>query len=136
MNEGRIEHYQSILQTVADQSSKLERRADEAERETEKLKKAEYMENHIGETFEGVISSITSWGMYVELSNTIEGMIHVTNMYDDRYYYREETHEMFGVDTGKVYKLGQKVRIRVLGADKHTRSVDFEMAAEDEEEQP
>lgn len=124
----RIEHYEEILPSVAEKTSQAERRADEAERETMKMKKAEYMEAHLGEEFEGIISGITTWGIYVELSNTVEGLIHVTRLYDDRYYYREETYEMFGMDTGKVYKLGQRVRVRVVDADKESRTVDFEMA--------
>ena len=129
---------QKILPQVAEQCSQMERRADEAERETEKMKKAEYMQDHIGEVFEGVISSITTWGFYVELPNTIEGMIHVTRLYDDRYYYKEETYEMIGADTGRAFKLGQQVKVRVLEADKNTRTIDFELAeAErgDEDEQ-
>lgn len=131
MDEQRIAHYEKILQEVADQSSEMERRADEAERETEKMKKAEYMESHIGEVFEGVICSITTWGFYVELPNTVEGMIHVTHLYDDRYYYQEETYEMVGADTGRTFKLGQKVKIRVLDANKDTRTIDFELAEEE-----
>lgn len=125
MNEKRVGHYDKILPEVASRSSELERRADEAERETEKLKKVEYMEEHIGETYEGVISSITSWGMYVELSNTIEGMIHVTNLMDDYYHYEEETYEMVGETTGKRYKLGQKLKVVVDNADKFMRTIDF-----------
>lgn len=128
MNTERISHYTEILPQVAEHSSQAERRADEAERETDKLKKTEYMEARIGETFEGVISSITTWGLYVELENTIEGMIHVMNLYDDRYYYNEEKFEMVGVDTEKIYKLGQKVNVTVVGADRQTRTIDFEIA--------
>ena len=135
MDDRRAEHYEGLLPKVAEQSSDRERRAEEAERETLKLKKAEYMEAHIGEVFEGIISSITSWGIYVELPNTVEGLIHVSRLYDDRYYYREDTFEMYGADTGKVYKLGQKIRIRVADADKESRTVDFELArGEDEKE--
>lgn len=133
MNEARISHYNGILPEVAAHSSQTERRADEAERDVEKMKKAEYMEGHIGECFEGVISGITNWGFYVELPNTIEGMVHVANLYDDRYYYREESYDMVGADTGKVYKLGQTVKIRVLGADKKSNEIDFEIAEEGEE---
>lgn len=132
MNPERIAHYEEILPEVAEHSSKTERRADEAERETEKMKKAEYMQEHIGEIYEGVISGITSWGMYVELPSTVEGLIHVSNLYDDRYYYQEESHEMVGVDTGTVYKLGQSIRVRVLGADKQTRTIDFVPAAKED----
>ena len=133
MNKQRVEHYEEILPHVAEHSSKMERRADEAERETDKLKKVEYMERHIGEAFDGVISGMTNWGLYVELSNTVEGMIHVTRLYDDRYYYKEETFEMIGADTGKIYKLGQTLRVRVCAADKKTRTIDFEVAEEREE---
>ena len=71
---------------------------------------------------------MTSYGMYAELDNTVEGLIHVSRMYDDRYYYREETFEMYGIDTGRVFRLGDRVRIRVAGADKSTKTVDFELA--------
>lgn len=125
MTEKRIAHYEKILPEVAVQSSERERRADEAERETDKLKKVEYMSERIGETFEGVISSITSWGMYVELPNTIEGMIHVTNLTDDYYHYDESTYEMIGEATGKRYKLGQKLQVVVADTDKMMRTIDF-----------
>lgn len=128
MDGERISHYTEILPQVAEHSSQAERRADEAERETDKLKKTEYMEERIGQTFDGVISSITTWGLYVELENTIEGMVHVMNLCDDRYYYNEEKFEMVGVDTGKIYKLGQKVKVSVAGADRQTRTIDFEIA--------
>ena len=128
MTGERMQHYEGILTEVAKQSSQRERLAEEAERETIKLKKVEYMEEHIGEEFEGVISSVTKWGIYVELSNTIEGLIHVTNMYDDHYNYVEETYEMVGEYTGKTYKLGEAVRIRVIGTDYLQRTIDFEFA--------
>lgn len=132
MNEKKRQHYEKLLPGAAKQSSEMERRADEAERETDKLKKTEYMKAHIGEVFEGVISSITSWGMYVELPNTIEGMVHVTAMRDDYYHYIESTYEMTGERTGRSFKLGQFVRVRCTGADKFLRTVDFELAEDDE----
>lgn len=125
MNEKRLGHYEQILPEVAAQSSARERRAEEAERETNKLKKVEYMSGHIGETFEGVISSVTSWGMYVELPNTIEGMIHINNMIDDYYHFNEETYELTGERTGKVYKLGQTIQVVAAQADKFMRTIDF-----------
>ncbi|MBO5228826.1 MAG: S1 RNA-binding domain-containing protein, partial [Lachnospiraceae bacterium] len=134
ISEKRISHYNSILSGVSDIASKTERRADEAERETEKLKKVEYMEEHIGEVFEGVISGITGYGIYVELPNTIEGMVHVNALDDDFYYYDEEKYEMIGKDTGRKYKLGEKVLIQVVGCDKITRTIDFIMAEPVEEE--
>ncbi len=126
MNDDRRAHYDAILTEVAKKSSERERLAEEAERETIKLKKVEYMAERIGETFEGVISSITKWGVYVELPNTIEGLIHVTNMYDDHYNYIEDTYEMVGEHTGKTYKLGQTVEVRVIGANRLERTIDFE----------
>ena len=130
MNEERRDHYEKILTEVAKQSSQRERLAEEAERETIKLKKVEYMSERIGEEFEGVISSITKWGIYVELPNTIEGLIHVTNLYDDHYNYIEDRYEMVGEHTGKTYKLGQTVTIRVIDTNKLERTIDFEMAEE------
>ena len=131
MDEDRIGHYHSILQEVTNHSSEMERRAEEAERETVKLKKVEYMEQYVGEEFEGVISGMTKWGMYVELDNTIEGMVHVSNMTDDHYDYYEDRYELAGAHTNKVYKLGQKIRIRVIGADRMLRTIDFEIAEEE-----
>lgn len=133
LTEERIGHYEKILPEVAMQSSMMERRAEEAERETIKLKKVEYMQAHIGEVFEGVISGITKWGAYVELPNTIEGLVHVTNMYDDHYEYWEEQYELIGEHTRNVYKLGQTVRVRVLDVDRLQRTIDFEFCDEDEE---
>ena len=126
MNDDRRAHYDAILTEVAKKSSERERLAEEAERETIKLKKVEYMAERIGEVFEGVISSITKWGVYVELPNTIEGLIHVTNMYDDHYNYIEDTYEMVGEHTGRTYKLGQTVMVRVIGANRLERTIDFE----------
>lgn len=133
MNEKRIEHYDKILTEVAVQSSAMERRADEAERETEKLKKVEYMEDRIGQVFDGVISSITSWGIYVELPNTVEGLIHVTALEDDYYFYDESVYEMVGDKTGNRYKLGQKVKVKVFATDKILRTIDFKIVIEEEE---
>ena len=125
LNEKRIDHYNEILPEVAKHSSEMERRADEAERETDKLKKVEFMESHIGEIFEGVISSITAWGVYVELPNTIEGMIHVSMLPGDYFYYEEETYEMVGQATNIRYKLGQTLEVKVNATDKISRTIDF-----------
>lgn len=132
MNENRREHYEKILSEVTKNCSERERLAEEAERETVKLKKVEYMEAHIGEVFEGVISSITKWGIYVELPNTIEGLVHVTNMRDDHYDYVEERFEMVGEHTRKVYKLGQTVFVTATGTDKLQRTIDFELVEKEE----
>ncbi len=125
MNEKKRAHYEKILPEVAKHSGEMERRADEAERETEKQKKVEYMEAHIGEVYEGVISGVTEWGFYVELPNTVEGLVHVTTLHDDYFYYQENTYELIGEATGKRYKLGQKVKVMVAGTDKVMRTIDF-----------
>nr|WP_294469302.1 ribonuclease R [uncultured Sellimonas sp.] len=130
MKEERIRHYQSILEEVSRHASETERRADEAERETIKLKKVQYMKKFIGEEYEGIISGITKWGMYVELPNTIEGLVHVANMTDDHYEYIEDRYEMQGVHTGRTYRLGQTVRVCVTGADELQRTIDFELGKE------
>ena len=129
MREGRTEHYAEILDEVARQSSVCERRADEAERESDKLKKAEYMSYHLGEEFEGIISGVTGWGLYVELPNTVEGLVHVNTLRDDYYVFDQETYELRGEMTKKVYKLGDKVRVRVADADKMLKTVDFELVS-------
>ncbi len=134
MNEKRISHYNTILPEVAKHSSEMERRADEAERETEKLKKVEYMSSRVGEIFEGVISGVTEWGFYVELPNTVEGLVHVTSLRDDYYHYQESTYEMVGEVTNRRYKLGQSIRVKVTGTDKIMRTIDFCVADEKEEE--
>ena len=131
MNAGKIDHYEKILPEVAKHSSEMERRADEAERETDKLKKVEYMEERIGQVFEGVISGVTEWGFYVELPNTIEGLVHVTTLTDDYYHYQEATYEMVGEATNRRYKLGQKVKVMVMGTDRLLRTIDFQVVRED-----
>jgi ribonuclease R len=131
LGERRQKHYEKILYEVANHSSKTERRADDAEREVEKMKKVEYMSAFIGETFDGVISGITTWGMYVELPNTVEGMIRVSDMEDDYYFYDEEHYQMVGEHTKKTYNLGQKVKIEVIAADKLLRTIDFALVEEE-----
>lgn len=133
MNQEKIEHYRKILDEVAKQSSERERRADEAERETIRLKKAEYMSRHLWEEYEGVISGVTGWGLYVELPNTVEGLVHVASLQGDYFEYNENAYEMVGQRTGKTYRLGQTVRVQVVKADRTTRTVDFELAEQQEE---
>lgn len=128
LTEKRRIHYDKILPEAAIKSSTLERRADEVEREVEKMKKAEYMQQFIGQQFEGVISGITAWGMYVELPNTVEGMVRITSMWDDYYYYDEEQYLLIGEETNKQYKLGQKVTVTVKNVDKLVHTIDFELS--------
>lgn len=125
LSEERISHYEEKLPEAAKHASKMERRAAEAERETDKLKKAEYMEERIGENYDGVICGITQWGIYVELPNTVEGLIHVSSLAGDYFYYDEEACEMVGRESGIAYKLGQRVTIQVKGVDRLARTVDF-----------
>ncbi len=132
MNLEKKQKYAMILDDVAQQSSAMERRAEEAERETEKLKKAEYMLTHIGEEFEGVVSSVTAWGLYVELPNTIEGLVHVASLRDDFYNYDEETRSLTGEMTGHRYVMGQPVKVRVMDVDTYLKSIDF-IIREDED---
>ncbi len=130
LNGGRIDHYHQILAEVAKHSSETERRAAEAERETDKLKKAEYMEAHLGEIFDGVISGVTAWGMYVELPNTVEGLVHISKIPGDYYYFREESYELVGEMSGRTFKLGMPVKVMAVSTDKLTRTVDFVLAEE------
>ncbi len=131
MTEAKAGHYTEILDEVAKHSSETERRAEEAERETDKLKKAQYMENHIGERFEGVISGVTAWGLFVELENSCEGMVRAASMEDDFYVYDEGNMKLVGERYHKEYTLGQKVLIRVVGADRLTKAIDFKIVDPD-----
>ena len=130
LTQKRIAHYDKILPGVTVQCSANERRAEEAERETVKLKKCEYMSRRIGEIFEGVISGVTNWGFYVELPNTVEGLVHVNDLYGDYFIFDEEHMELRGELKGKVYKLGQKIAVAVAGTDRLTRTIDFIPAEE------
>ena len=125
LNQKRLEHYEAILPSVAQQSSTMERRAQDAEREVDKLKKVEYMQQYIGEVFTGVISGVTSWGFFVELDNTIEGMVPINSLLDDFYVFDEESYKLTGEHTGRIFTLGQKAEIVVRSADKMERTIDF-----------
>lgn len=134
LQKKRVKHYEQVLPKVAETSSKTERRAEEMEREVIKMKKVEYMEQHLGEIFVGVISGITTWGIYVELPNTIEGMIRVADMVDDYYNYDERSYSMVGEMTGRTFELGMRVAVRVKETNKMLRTIDFELYDEDMEE--
>jgi len=130
MKKEKKAHYDSILFDVSAKCSKLERRAEEAERETVKLKKCQYMMDHLGEVFEGVISGVTEWGIYVELPNTVEGLVHVSKLPGDFFVYDEEKYEMKGTKTGKTYALGQSVKVVADLCDETTRTIDFDIYEE------
>lgn len=125
MTDSRRKRYEKILPAVANRCSVMERLADDAERETDKLKMVEYMSGKIGEEFEGIISGLTSWGIYVELPNTVEGMVSVNSMDDDYYTYEEKNLLYRGENTGKVYKMGDNVKVKVLKTDSQLRTIDF-----------
>lgn len=134
LDEQRQRHYKKILPDVTKQNSEYERRAETAERETIKLKKVEYMIRHIGDTFDGVISGVTSWGLYVELPNTIEGLVHVTAMTDDFYFFDEKKHMYVGERTSKIYSLGDMICIKVVDCNIQERTIDFVISEADRED--
>ncbi len=127
LEERKLKHYEEILPSVAMSTSKSERKADETERETVKLKKAQFMQAHINEIFEGVISGVTNWGIYVELENTCEGLVHVSSL-KGFYCFDEANYELVGEDTGITYRLGEKVKVMVKDVDLSLRTIDFIIA--------
>ncbi len=127
ITQRRMEHYNAILDDVTVQSSRTERRAQETEREVIKLKKVQYMKRFVGKQFEGVISGVTNYGIYVELPNTVEGLVHINTMYDDYYEYIENSYMLVGEYTGKKYKIGQKVKVKVDYVDEELRTIDFSL---------
>jgi ribonuclease R len=133
LNEKKIKKYGRTLGEVAAHCSVMERVADDAERETDKLKMAEYMEDHIGEEYDGIVSGVTGWGIYVELPNTVEGMAALNEISDDFYNYDEDNLRVVGKHTGKIYMLGDSVRVKVVRADAELRTIDFALVNKDEE---
>ena len=122
-----IDKYKQEAEDRAKQSSEREKIATQVEREAEDIKKAEYMESRIGEEYEGIVSSITSFGMFVELESTVEGLIRFDKMGDEYFIYDEDRKRLIGEKTNKVYKIGDKVKIRVIAANKVLRQIDFEI---------
>ncbi|MYL21050.1 ribonuclease R [Halobacillus litoralis] len=120
-------HWKDQMPEIARHSSEMERAAVDAERETDDLKKAEYMQDKVGEEYEGVISSVTSFGMFVELPNTVEGLVHVSTLTDDYYHFHEKQYAMIGERTGNVFRIGDEVTIRVTNVNIEERVVDFEI---------
>lgn len=133
LTERREETLKKKMPEVAKQCSVRERVAEEAERETDQLKKVQFMSDKIGQEFEGIISGVTSWGLYVELPNTIEGLVHVTSMDDDYYRFEEDKQCFIGQRTQKKYKLGDTVKVVVVRTDIEEKNIDFELADEYEE---
>jgi ribonuclease R len=127
LNGDRQAQLERILPEIADHTSMTERRAEEAEREVDDLKKAQYMAERIGEEFDGIVSSVTNFGLFVQLENTIEGLVHFNSMDDDFYRFDEENYYIIGERTNRIYRLGDAVRIEVIGADVGKRNIDFRL---------
>lgn len=125
LNEKRVKELQAVIEGIAGQASIRERAADEAEREVEDLKKAQYMKDRIGEEYDGIISNVTSFGMFVELPNTIEGLVRMSDIEDDYYLFDEVHHMLIGERTRRTFRIGDNVRIKVQNADIATRTIDF-----------
>lgn len=125
VTDEKIEHFRQVIPELATSSSTLERRAIDAERVVEAMKKAEYMEEYVGEEFEGVVSSVVKFGLFIELPNTIEGLIHITTL-PEFYNYNERTMTLQGEKSGKVFRVGQQIKIKLVRADKETGDIDFE----------
>ena len=130
-----INHYEETIPYLAEQSSTREREAIDIEREVDDMKMAEYMEKHIGEEFDGIINSVTQFGFFVELENTIDGLVHVTELTDDFYHYDEKNMMMVGERTGKQFRLSDKVKVRVAAASKKEKTIDFQLVGQKPKQQ-
>ena len=128
LDEQREEYLRSRMGDIAQQSSERERLAVDAERETDQLKKAEFMLQHVGEEFDGVISSVTSFGMFVALDNTVEGLIRLSDLDDDYYHFHADHHVLIGERTGRTFRLGDAIRIVVSRVNVNERTIDFVIA--------
>ncbi|RTE05518.1 ribonuclease R [Paenibacillus whitsoniae] len=127
LSDERHEYLASRMNDIAQQSSERERIAVDAERETEALKKAQYMLDKIGEEFEGIISSVTGFGMFIELDNTVEGLIRLSDLTDDYYNHHEQQHALIGERTSKMFRIGDSVKVRVVRVNMDEHTVDFEL---------
>lgn len=134
MNENRISRMNKEVEYASKQSSEMERVAQDAEREVDDLKKAEYMVERINEEYEGIISSVTGFGFFVQLPNTIEGLVHISNLDDDYYIYDEKHLSLIGERTKKIYRLGDEFKIKVSRVDIEFREIYFELINEEEED--
>ncbi|AWZ28230.1 ribonuclease R [Streptococcus agalactiae] len=126
----KADHFANLIPEIATQTSSLERRAIDAERIVEAMKKAEYMEEYVGEEFEGVVASVVKFGMFVELPNTIEGLIHVTTL-PEYYHFNERTLTLQGEKSGKVFRVGQQIKVKLICSDKETGDIDFDYLPSD-----
>ncbi|VGQ32033.1 exoribonuclease R [Streptococcus pyogenes] len=129
-SQEKHDHFAQIIPELATSSSQLERRAIDAERVVEAMKKAEYMAEYVGEEFDGIVSSVVKFGFFVELPNTIEGLVHITSL-PEYYHFNERTLSLQGEKSGKVFKVGQPIRVKLVKADKETGDIDFEYLPSD-----
>ncbi|HLR69554.1 ribonuclease R [Virgibacillus alimentarius] len=127
MDKKTIDYWKEHLPEIARHTSEMERAAVDTERETDDLKKAEFMEDKVGEEFDGVISSVTSFGMFVELENTVEGLVHVSYLTDDYYHFDDRNHALIGERTAKMYRIGDEVKVKVVSVNLDEHVVDFEL---------
>ena len=127
VDKDTLTYWDNRLTTICEQSSYKERMSIECEREVDDMKVAEYMSNHIGEEYQGMVSSVVSFGMFIELPNLIEGLVKVDTLQGDKFIYDEQTFSLIGQNTKKMYRLGDIVKVRVIGASKEARTVDFEI---------
>ncbi|MBJ8191163.1 S1 RNA-binding domain-containing protein, partial [Bacillus cereus] len=123
----RQEYLTARMPDIAQQSSERERVAVDAERDTEQMKKAEYMLDKVGEEFEGIISSVTSFGMFIELDNTVEGLTRLSALTDDYYHFDEQHMALIGERTSKVFRIGDEVKVRVARVNMEDYTIDFEL---------
>ncbi|HGH8231026.1 TPA: ribonuclease R [Streptococcus pyogenes] len=129
-SQEKCDHFTQIIPELATSSSQLERRAIDAERVVEAMKKAEYMAEYVGEEFDGIVASVVKFGFFVELPNTIEGLVHITSL-PEYYHFNERTLSLQGEKSGKVFKVGQPIRVKLVKADKETGDIDFEYLPSD-----
>lgn len=134
LDDNRSRQLIPIVTEASKQASEMERVAVDAERELDALKKAEYMLGHVGETFEGIISSVTNFGLFVELPNTIEGLIHITSLYDDYYAYDDRYMTLIGERTGKKFTLGEKINVLVSNVNLDSREIFFELSTPEDDD--
>ena len=130
LTEEKVAHFGQIIPDIVTQTSSLERRAIDAEREVEAMKKAEYMQEFVGQEFDGVVSSVVKFGLFVELPNTVEGLIHITNL-PEYYHFNERTLSLHGEKSGLVFRVGQPIRVQLTRSDKMTGEIDFAHVASD-----
>jgi ribonuclease R len=125
LSEKRLEHYKKILPEVATQSSEMERTAEKVERDVEDLMMAIFMKDKIGEEYEGIVSSVTSFGMFIELENTVEGLVRLVELTDDYYRYDDKKLELYGTKTNKIYKIGDTIKVLVSNVSILNREISF-----------